>query len=105
MQIQVDPELTAPQAGDRNYGLGRVMRDLRKGAGATHAEVAAAMDLGRTSVCNMERGVQAITVEKLYQFADHLDVEVTISFKPKKRGAKKAMPGITDVVLSGAPRA
>ncbi|MEJ6003715.1 helix-turn-helix domain-containing protein [Paucibacter soli] len=99
MQTHLDPDLIADRAGDRNHGLGPVLRDLRRSAGMTHAAVAAPMGLGRTSLCNIERGNQAITIEKLAAFADHLDIEVTISFKPKKGGRKKGV-GSAAVVLS-----
>lgn len=85
MKTEIDPTLTAPAKSDRNLGLGQVMRALRKGANVTQADIAEAMGLERTSVCNIEGGIQALTIEKLHAFADRVGVEVVVQFRPKKR--------------------
>ena len=77
----------SPTKCDRNLGLGQVMRTLRKGANVTQADVAEAMGLERTSVCNIEGGIQALTIEKLHAFADRVGVEVTVQFRGKSRKA------------------
>ena len=98
MKTEIDPALTAPTKCDRNLGLGRVMRTLRKGANVTQADIAEAMGLERTSVCNIEGGIQALTIEKLRAFADRVGVEVVVQFRPKKR----AKAGVVACVLGEA---
>jgi transcriptional regulator with XRE-family HTH domain len=85
MKTDTDPTLAPPAKCDRNLGLGQVMRTLRKGAKVTQADIAEAMGLERTSVCNIEGGIQALTIEKLHAFADRVGVEVVVQFRPKKR--------------------
>ena len=85
MKTEIDPALTAPDKSDRNFGLGQVMRSLRKGANVTQADIAEAMGLERTSVCNIEGGIQALTIEKLHAFAERVGVEVVVQFRPKRR--------------------
>lgn len=87
MKTEIDATLTAPAKCDRNLGLGQVMRTLRKGANVTQADIAEAMGLERTSVCNIEGGMQALTIEKLQAFAERIGVEVIVQFRPKRRRA------------------
>lgn len=87
MKVDIDSALTVPAKSDRNLGLGQVMRTLRKGASVTQADIAEAMGLERTSVCNIEGGIQALTIEKLHAFADRVGVEVVVQFRPKRRRA------------------
>lgn len=100
MKTELDPRLTAPSRSDRNHGLGQVMRTLRKGAQVTQADIADAMGLERTSVCNIEGGIQALTIEKLHAFAERVGVEVVVSFRPKKRA--KAVCAAALVLGNGA---
>lgn len=72
---------------DRNRGLGTVLRLLRRDAKATQADIAEALDLERTSICNIENGLQAMTIEKLHDFAERVGCEVTLTFRPKRRSA------------------
>lgn len=89
--IETSKPVTTPDLKcDRNMGLGEVMRGLRKGAKVTQADIASALGLERTSVCNIEGGLQAITIEKLHAYAQRLDVEVVVQFRPKRRGARQA---------------
>lgn len=75
---------------DRNKGLSAVLRKLRQGANVSQAAVAEAMGLERTSMCNIEGGSQAITIEKLHDFAECIGVDVTVSFKPRRKGPGSA---------------
>lgn len=73
-------------AVDRNRGLGVLMRQLRKTANVTQAQAAQAMGLERTSVCNIEAGLQPLNIEKLVEFGDAIDADVTVTFRPRQRG-------------------
>jgi transcriptional regulator with XRE-family HTH domain len=50
--------------------FGRVLREKRKSAGFTQDHVAARIGLSRTSVTNIERGRQHVTLHVLYALAD-----------------------------------
>jgi transcriptional regulator with XRE-family HTH domain len=101
MKTEIDPALTVPCKNDRNRGLGTVLRQLRRNASATQAEIATALGLERTSVCNIESGIQALTIEKLHDFAERVGVEVVVTFRPKRR----AKATKTEVVLGEAAEA
>ena len=98
MNTHTDSKLTAPPAGDRNHGVGTLMRRMRRQAKGTHAQAAEAIGLGRTSMCNIERGTQALTIEKLVEFADFMGVNVVISFR-QKRGVRAKANASNDLVL------
>lgn len=85
MKTEIDPSLNTPSKSDRNRGLGSVLRQLRRKANATQADIATALGLERTSVCNIESGIQALTIEKLHDFAERVGVEVVVAFRPKPR--------------------
>lgn len=76
---------------DRNHGLGAVLRELRLGSRATQADIAGAMGVERTSVCNIENGMQALTIEKLVDFANHLNLDLTFSLVRRKRTGRPAV--------------
>jgi transcriptional regulator with XRE-family HTH domain len=50
--------------------FGRVLREKRKSAGFTQDDVAGRIGLSRTSVTNIERGRQHVTLHVLYALAD-----------------------------------
>lgn len=97
MRIQVDPDLNAPDKSDRNSGLGPVMRELRRRAKKTQEDAGEAMGVERTSVCNIEAGTQAVTIEKLCRFANLVGVDVVVTFKPRARG-KAAIQHVLEAV-------
>lgn len=80
----------AQPKADRNKGLSQVLRQLRRRAKVSQATAAEAMGLERTSMCNIEGGSQTITIEKLHEFAQCIGHEVTVSFKPKRKGPGSA---------------
>lgn len=87
---------TTPAKQDRNRGLGATLRQLRREARATQADIAEALGLERTSICNIENGAQAMTIEKLHDFGARCGVDVVVSFRPRKRGG----PAKVEVVLA-----
>lgn len=82
---------------DRNHGLSAVMRELRMSHGITSTQVGAAMGVGRTSVCNIESGRQVVSIEKLREFAEFLDLDVIVSFRPRNAGVTNG----AEVMLEG----
>lgn len=68
--------------------LGKRIREARKGAGLTQAELASLISLSRTSVTNIELGRQHILLHTLYDMASALGREVTDlmpEMKPESR--------------------
>jgi transcriptional regulator with XRE-family HTH domain len=68
---------------DKNYGLGKHIKAMRKIAGMTQAELAAASGLERTSITNIERGNQQLTSKTLTDIADALGYRIKVSFIKK----------------------
>jgi transcriptional regulator with XRE-family HTH domain len=58
--------------------LGKMISDKRTAAHRSQDYLASKLDLGRTSITNIEAGRQKIQVFTLYQIADALDVPVNI---------------------------
>jgi transcriptional regulator with XRE-family HTH domain len=54
---------------------GRRIRDLRREKGLSQARLAAAVDLSRTSITNIERGRQKLLLHTLQDIANALGVE------------------------------
>lgn len=69
--------------GDLTCGLGAVILELRKRKRVTQIELAKAVGLERTSITNIEKGKQKISVHTLAAIADALGVEMHITFKDK----------------------
>ena len=55
--------------------LGEKVRELRKRKGWTQGELAEELDVTRTSITNIESGLQKTTVQKVLQMAIALDCE------------------------------
>ena len=55
--------------------LGEKVRELRKRKGWTQGELAEELDVTRTSITNIESGLQKTTVQKVVQMAIALDCE------------------------------
>jgi transcriptional regulator with XRE-family HTH domain len=69
---------------DKNYGLGKHIKAMRKMARMTQAELAKFSGLERTSITNIERGNQQLTSRTLNDIADALGYEVQVKFVRKK---------------------
>jgi transcriptional regulator with XRE-family HTH domain len=65
---------------DKNNGLGRTIKALRKLRGMTQVELAALCGLERTSIVNIERGNQTLTVVTINAIAAALGYEVRVQF-------------------------
>lgn len=72
--------------GSRDHGIterfGYHVRRWRLEAGITQEALADAVGLTRTSIVNIERGRQAVSVDRLPAFAVALNVQVTDLFDP-----------------------
>ena len=75
---------------DLNNGLGGMIKAMRKSRCWTQAELAAASGLERTSITNIERGNQMLTVRTINAIADALGYEVRVRFV-RKEPANAAM--------------
>lgn len=71
-------------AEDMTCGLGSTIRHMRQVKNKTQEEVALAIGLERTSICNIERGNQTLSVQHLQRIADFLGVEMHITFQDKR---------------------
>lgn len=57
--------------------IGEKVRDARKLKGLTQEELADDLGLSRTSIANIERGNQNLSLYNLYMIAHRLDVDIT----------------------------
>jgi transcriptional regulator with XRE-family HTH domain len=69
---------------DKNNGLGKMLKVLRKQRGMTQAEVAFETYMERTSVSNIEAGRQMLTVKSLNAIAGVLGYTVHVTFRKKQ---------------------
>jgi transcriptional regulator with XRE-family HTH domain len=70
---------------DKNNGLGAMLKGMRKLAGMTQAEVTFESRLERTSITNIERGRQMLTVNTINAIAGALGYTVHVTFRRKIR--------------------
>mgnify|MGYP002137128752 CR=1 FL=1 len=66
---------------DRNHGLGRHLRALRRMASMTQADVGARCGLTRTSIANIEAGKQPLTAETMHLMAAAGGCRVRVHFE------------------------
>jgi transcriptional regulator with XRE-family HTH domain len=64
--------------------FGDLLRQKRVAAGLTQEELAVCLGLGRTSVTNIEKGRQPITLAVLYDLARALEVPPTELLPPER---------------------
>ena len=57
-----------------NRAIGKALADRRRAAGMRQADVAQSVGISRSSLANIEKGRQALSIFLLYQVADALDV-------------------------------
>jgi len=63
-----------PEAAEINRRFGEMLRDQRKRADMTQGELAKAIGLERTSVTNIEAGLQAINIGTLVRICEVLGI-------------------------------
>jgi transcriptional regulator with XRE-family HTH domain len=81
--VPTKAKIKKPEEGDKTCGLGAVVRHLREIKGRTQAEVAGAIGLERTSIVNIEKGNQTLSIAHLHCIADFLGVEMYVTFRDK----------------------
>jgi transcriptional regulator with XRE-family HTH domain len=81
--VPAKAKIKKPDAGDKTCGLGAVIRHMREVKNKTQAEMASAISLERTSIVNIERGNQTLSIVHLQHIADFLGVEMHITFRDK----------------------
>lgn len=64
----------------KRQALGDAIRQLRVSRRLTQRDLAEHAEISRTTLVAIERGLQATTVDQLYQLAGVLDVAVTVFF-------------------------
>lgn len=65
---------------DKNNGLGKCVKAMRKLRGLTQADLAARANLERTSITNIESGNQVLTVVTINAIAAALGYRVRVQF-------------------------
>lgn len=73
--------------------FGRTVRQLRRERGMTQAELAARLNLGRTSITNLEKGQQSPPLSMLPDIASALGVDPLRLISDAIRGDGNARPG------------
>jgi transcriptional regulator with XRE-family HTH domain len=76
---------TAPDSVDttdspRRVAFGRRLRDLRKQAGRSQADVAESGGMSRPFYVDVENGKRNISLDKVFDLADTFDVDVAVLF-------------------------
>lgn len=79
----VEPQQHAPL-----NDVAELFVELRKLACMSQLQVSAVLGLTRSSVANMERGRQPVTVESLGMLASHLGLEVVVTVREKVSDAE-----------------
>ena len=79
------PVMDLPPANeaDVTYGMGAVLQKIRKARGKTQGEIAVLVGLERTSITNIERGRQKLSIHTLKILADALGMELIVKLEPK----------------------
>ena len=85
IEVGVDAPPEPREKVDRNGAIGKFIRHLRKQAKLTQAELAELVGVERTSITNIESGIQALTPNKLNAIADALGYTVHVTFRKKKK--------------------
>lgn len=87
--------------------LGERVRKLREGfempeGRMTQAELAALVDLERTSITNIEKGAQKLSLHVLYKICDVFDANVLdIIPRPSEVMQERALPEMTELEFGG----
>ena len=81
LRAQTQP---AVELVDKNNGLGKMLKVLRKQRRMTQAEVGFEAYMERTSIANIEAGKQMLTVKTLNAIAGALGYTVHVTFRKKQ---------------------
>lgn len=86
-------------ATDFLQAFGRAVRQHRQERGMTQAELAGRLDLGRTSITNLEKGQQSPPLSMLPDIARALGVDPVRLITDAMRGEGSAVPGTLAVTV------
>lgn len=87
--------------------LGERIRKLREGfetpdGKMTQAQLAAMVDLERTSITNIEKGTQKVSLHVLYKICEAFDANVLdILPRPSEVEPEQALPAMTQLAFAG----
>jgi transcriptional regulator with XRE-family HTH domain len=91
---QAEPPKVAGPSEDLTCGAGAELRRVRKALRMSQGQIADAVGLVRTSITNIERGKQKLSLVTLKAIADALGMEVIVHLRPKGNGdAQEARRG------------
>lgn len=65
---------------DKNNGIGGIIKAMRRQCGMTQKQLADMVGLERTSITNIERGNQVLSVTTITSIADALGCDVKVRF-------------------------
>lgn len=82
-----------PDAADVNKRFGETLRDARKRAGFTQSQLAKAIGLERTSVTNIESGLQSVSVATLARICEVLHVSAS-QLVPTQHGSGSSLSNV-----------
>lgn len=85
---------------DLNLGFGQIIRNMRRKRDMTQKDLADLVGLERTSITNIERGNQRVSLDMLGKFASALHLHITLDVKelaPPKPEPKKKLRVLVEV--------
>lgn len=86
-------------AGDINTHIGARLRQKRVALGRTQGEVAKALGIAPQQVQKYEKGTNALSAQRLHQFAEYFQVAVGYFFEDygdNRQGRLKRRPGVAE---------
>ncbi len=90
----------AGMAADKNNGIGGIIKAMRRQCGMTQKQLGELVGLERTSITNIERGNQVLSVTTINAIANALGCDVKVRFI-RRQPAKPAV----DPVIEAAAKA
>jgi transcriptional regulator with XRE-family HTH domain len=87
-----------------NKKVGRTIAKKRKAAGYTQEQVSAHLDIGKEAFSRIERGINGVSVAKLFSLADLFGCGVETFFAEAARQLAD-QPDSTDRLLAGLSKA
>lgn len=84
--------------------VGRSLRDKRKEKAATQERLAELTSLTRTSITNIERGHQLVSLTALYELADALDAEID-ELLPSRQEVQRQVEAISKLPAAATDKA
>ncbi len=84
---------------DKNNGIGGIIKAMRRQCGMTQKQLAELVGLERTSITNIERGNQVLSVTTITAIADALGCDVKVRF------IRRAPRSSVDPVIEAAANA